>query len=123
MNIAELAEYLSLEKEECLEIMGLFVETGMDDLKKLACAIERGDVKQAAMAAHAVKGAAANLRLLDISEKARQIEISIYQGQWHERARESLQFLQDGLISIAEDLRRQQEPVPRVGWLNPPSLL
>ncbi|MBN1614929.1 MAG: Hpt domain-containing protein [Deltaproteobacteria bacterium] len=120
MNIAEIAEELSLEEGDCLEIMELFLETGMDDIRKLACAIERGDMKQAAMAAHAVKGASANLRLLDLSEMARQIEVSIHREQWHDRCQETLHLLQVGMISFADDLFRQREPSPLFGRLNQP---
>ena len=73
MNFKELAEALGLEEEEYLELIELFIDTGMSDLDKLQSAIEKGNAEQAANAAHSPKGAASNLGFMKISETAREI--------------------------------------------------
>ena len=74
MDFKELAENLGLEEDEYLEIIELFIETGISDLDKLRTAIEEGDAGKAAEAVHSMKGAAGNLGLGKIQEAARRIE-------------------------------------------------
>jgi HPt (histidine-containing phosphotransfer) domain-containing protein len=74
MNIKESAENLGLEEEEYLELIELFIETGITDLANLQSAVEKKRAQEVAYAAHSLKGAAANLGLASIAEIAKQIE-------------------------------------------------
>jgi len=74
MDINECAENLGLEKEEFMELLILFVETAHADLDKLQRALSEMDGKQAAAAAHSIKGAAANLGFTGLYEAAKEVE-------------------------------------------------
>jgi len=74
VNLAKLARNLGLEEEEYMELIELFIQTAMSDLKKLQSAIEKGDAEQAINAAHSLNGAASNLGLIELSGLAKEIE-------------------------------------------------
>jgi HPt (histidine-containing phosphotransfer) domain-containing protein len=75
MNIKALADNLGLDEEEYLELIDLFLETGMTDLDTLESAIREADADLLARTAHSLKGASANLGLTDFSEVAKGIEL------------------------------------------------
>ena len=75
MNFKDLASNLEMEKEEYLEMIGLFLETTTNDLTYLYSALERAEGPKAASAVHSIKGAAANLGLTEIHELAQKIEM------------------------------------------------
>lgn len=74
MNINELADNLGLEPDEYMEILELLVASGKADLASLEQAIAANDAEGVVKAAHSIKGASANLGLMDLSETARDIE-------------------------------------------------
>ncbi len=74
MNIKELAEGLGLEEEEYMEILELLVDSGSADIASLEAAAENNDAEEAVRAAHSLKGAAANMGLVELSEVAKDIE-------------------------------------------------
>jgi histidine phosphotransfer protein HptB len=74
MDLRTLASDLGMEKDEALELMELFWETSSSDLAELQAAIEEENGTRAAMSAHSIKGAAANLRLMEIYELASRTE-------------------------------------------------
>jgi len=74
MNINELAENLGLEPDEYMEILELLVDSGKTDIASLEQAIAANDTEGVVKAAHSIKGASANLGLVDLSETARKIE-------------------------------------------------
>jgi HPt (histidine-containing phosphotransfer) domain-containing protein len=74
MNLKELSENLGLEQDEYLELLDLLIHTGRSDLVRLQAAISRGDLDEATQAAHSLKGAAANLGLVRLSEAAKKVE-------------------------------------------------
>ncbi|MBW2096438.1 MAG: Hpt domain-containing protein [Deltaproteobacteria bacterium] len=74
MNINELAENLGLEPDEYMEILELLVDSGKADIASLEQAIAANDAEGVVKAAHSLKGASANLGLMDLSETARDIE-------------------------------------------------
>jgi len=74
MNINELAENLGLEPDEYMEILELLVVSGQADIASLEQAIATDDAEGVVKAAHSLKGASANLGLMDLSETARDIE-------------------------------------------------
>ncbi|MCK4830569.1 Hpt domain-containing protein [bacterium] len=80
MNIDELADNLGLEKDEYLELIELFIETGMSDINKLRFAVDEVNAENAADAAHSIKGAAGNLRLTEIYELAKMVEKTCRDG-------------------------------------------
>jgi HPt (histidine-containing phosphotransfer) domain-containing protein len=74
MNIKKLAEGLGLEEDEYMEILELLVDSGSADILSLEAAAENSDAEGAVMAAHSLKGAAANMGLVELSEIAKDIE-------------------------------------------------
>ncbi len=46
MNFRELSENLSMEEDEYMELIELFIETGISDLKKLQTAAEEANAKK-----------------------------------------------------------------------------
>ncbi len=105
MNIRELAENLGLEEDEYLEILELFLDTGMVDIDKLRSAIEEGNAEEAAQAAHSLKGASGNLGLMDIYNVALKSEEEARNNSLDGLA-ESVQTLKEQLNSLAEIARK-----------------
>ena len=105
MNIRELAENLGLEEDEYLEILELFLDTGMIDIDKLRSAIEEGNAEEAAQAAHSLKGASGNLGLMDIYNVALKSEEEARNNSLDGLA-ESVQTLKEQLNSLAEIARK-----------------
>ena len=105
MNIKELAENLGLEEDEYLEIIELFIDTGMADIEKLRTAIEEGNAEEAAQAAHSLKGATGNLGLMEIYDVARKSEEEARNNSLDGLA-ESVQTLKGQLDSLVEVARR-----------------
>ena len=100
MNFRELAENLDLEEDEYLELIEIFVETGMSDLDKLQSAVGEGDTEKAANVAHSLKGAAVNLGLMELHKVAKEIEEKARNDRM-ERIAESAQALKKKLEEIA----------------------
>ncbi len=76
MNFKELAERIGLEEDEYLELVELFLETGMADFERLKTAVEAGDAQQVARSAHTLNGAAGNLGIMDVHQVAKRIELA-----------------------------------------------
>jgi HPt (histidine-containing phosphotransfer) domain-containing protein len=76
MNFKALAIDCGMEEDEVLELVKLFIETSLSDLNQIQSAIDEGDAQKVAMAAHSIKGAAANLGLTEIFEMAKRIEMN-----------------------------------------------
>jgi len=74
MNINELAGNLGLETDEYMEILELLVDSGKADIASLEQAIAANNAEGVVKAAHSIKGASANMGLMDLSETAREIE-------------------------------------------------
>jgi len=81
MNIGELAENIGLEEDEYLELVELFVETGMTDMDKLQSAIDAGNAEEVARASHSLKGASSNLGFMEFSKVAREINDEAREGR------------------------------------------
>ncbi len=105
MNIKELAENLGLEEDEYLEILELFIDTGMADIEKLRSALKEGNAEEAAQAAHSLKGASGNLGLMDIYDVALKSEEAARNNSLDGLA-ESVQTLKEKLNSLAEIARK-----------------
>ena len=96
MNLKELAMELEMDQDEILELLEIFIESSESDLDKLQKAINEGDQKQAADAAHSIKGASANLGFMDIFSVAKNIE--------HKARENSLVDLSDEVVIIKDRL-------------------
>ena len=105
MNIKELAENLGLEEDEYLELIELFIDTGIVDIEKLRSAIEEGDAEEAAQAAHSLKGASGSLGLMEIYNVALKSEEEARNNSLDVLA-ESLQTLKGQLNSLAAVARK-----------------
>ena len=105
MNIKELAENLGLEEDEYLELIELFIDTGIVDIEKLRSAIEEGDAEEAAQAAHSLKGASGSLGLMEIYNVALKSEEEARNNSLDVLA-ESVQILKGQLNSLAEVARK-----------------
>jgi HPt (histidine-containing phosphotransfer) domain-containing protein len=104
MDFKELAENVGVEEEEYLELIELFIETGMSDLNTLSSAIKEKNAEKAANAAHSLKGAASNLGLMELYKAAKKIEERILNDRLEETA-EDTQTLKEKLDIIAEYTR------------------
>ena len=99
MNVTELSERLGLEREEFIELAGLFLETSASDLISLQQAVERGIAQQAIGPAHSIKGAANNLGFEDIYEIAEQVEAKA-RNNILDGAEEAIQSIREKLSLI-----------------------
>ena len=103
MNVKALAFNLEMEEEEFLDLMKLFLEASVSDLTVLQSALQKRETLKVAMAAHSIKGAAANLGLTEIVELAGGIEAEARENHLH-RTQEWMQKLRERLDQVAEDL-------------------
>jgi HPt (histidine-containing phosphotransfer) domain-containing protein len=74
MDYDKLSERLGLQKDEYLELLELFLETGKADVIKIDKALADNNASEASKAAHSLKGSSGSLGLKAISEYARDIE-------------------------------------------------
>ena len=81
MNWQTLAENLGLETDEYMELIELFMETGMADYTQLKSAFDTGDADQVARRAHTISGAAGNLGLMEVHALAKSIEQAAIDNQ------------------------------------------
>lgn len=114
MNVTRLAREIGLEESDYLELLALFVQATRSDLMTLAAAVASGDAEKAVHASHSIKGAAANLGLLDISAEAQEIERKSREGRPSD-ARDAAQKIAGHLAEIARALGTDTTPVPTRG--------
>jgi len=107
LNTKQLSEKVGLEEYEYVELLTLFLETGMGDLKQLQAAIHAADLEQIMNIAHTFKGAAMNLGLKELTEIAKMIEISTGEDQMKNTAH-NFQTLKQELDIIADFIKLQQ---------------
>ncbi len=74
MDFQKLADSIGFEQADYLELIELFVETSLNDIKKIGRAIEKNDPEAAAGGIHSIKGAAGNLGLMEIYDTAQKLE-------------------------------------------------
>lgn len=94
MDFKTPAERLGLDEEEYIELVELFLETGGTDLKGLEDSLSTNDATTIVERSHSLKGAAGNLGITDIYEKAKDIE---------SRARENNL---DGIENTVEEIKK-----------------
>ena len=74
MNFKQLADNIGFGEEDFLELVELFLETGLADLDEMDEALRQKDPRKVMMAAHSLKGAAVNLGFTEIYEVAKVVE-------------------------------------------------
>lgn len=74
MNLKALGESLGLDEDEFIEIVEIFIDSALQDLKKLNDAFSSENYLAASEAAHSLKGSAANLGFMDIAGIASKLE-------------------------------------------------
>jgi HPt (histidine-containing phosphotransfer) domain-containing protein len=104
MNIQALAENLELAVEEIIQLMKLFHESSMGDLKILQSAWAHGAAPEVAEAAHSIKGGAINLGLQGIHKVAKEIEVHARQRNL-KGAEKSILLLKKKLDRLAESIQ------------------
>lgn len=105
MNFNKMAENLGLEKDEFMELIDLFVETGKPQLVQLKEAVEKEDGPDIRQIVHSLKGASGNLGLMVFSELAKTIEDQCA-SQDFETMRASVQSLEEQMQQL--DFKRSQ---------------
>jgi len=103
MKLKELAENLEMGVDEFLEMIELFLETSASDLNQWQSGIDEGDGKKVMIAAHSIKGAAANLGLLEIYEVARKTELEARENNLN-GAIVAARAIKEKIDQMAEDL-------------------
>jgi HPt (histidine-containing phosphotransfer) domain-containing protein len=101
MDIKELAENLGLEEDEYLELLELFIDTGIVDVEKIRSAVEEGNAEEAGNAAHSLKGASGSLGLMEIYDLAQKTEKEARNNSLDGLA-ESVQTLKAQIDSLSE---------------------
>ena len=76
LDTQKIADTLEFDLEDVEMLLGVFLESTKDLLVSLKSAIENNDYENIIQASHSIKGSAANLTLMDISEIAKEIETS-----------------------------------------------
>lgn len=84
MNLMENASALGLTENEYLDLLKIFADAGMSDLRKIQEAVVQGDMETASNAAHSLKGAAGSMGIVDIYELSSETERLLRSGRFDE---------------------------------------
>ena len=106
MNVTELSGRLGLERQEFIELVGLFLEASASDLIGLQRAVESGIAQQAIGPAHSIKGAANNLAFEEIYKIAEKVEAKA-QNNVLDGAKEAIQSIREKL-SLIENVMAEE---------------
>lgn len=101
MNIKELAQNLDMEEDAYKELLKVFIKTTKTDLAEIKSAIETGDLKKGAHAAHSIKGASGGLGLIKLSQIAEEIE-GIVRNNEIEGIAEKLDLISDSIGDLSK---------------------
>ncbi|MGD9733795.1 MAG: Hpt domain-containing protein [Desulfamplus sp.] len=74
MDLKAMASNIGLDEEDFIELLEMLVNVSLTDIKNFETALASGNYTSAAMSAHSIKGASANLGLTDISAVAAELE-------------------------------------------------
>ena len=110
MNFTTLAENLDVEKKEFLAIMELFIKTSTSSLNQLQSALHEGEAEKVMKCAHFIKGAASNLRIMNIFEAAKRMEKGASKKNL-DGATEAIRVIKEELDRIAESLKAEGSPL------------
>lgn len=75
IDINEIANELDFTIDDVRMLIGIFLDTAQDSLNNLETSIRENNFEEIAQFAHSIKGSSANLRLKEISELAKTIEL------------------------------------------------
>ncbi len=103
MNLKTLAEKVDLEEAEYLDMIDLFLKTTAPNLTKLETGIKMGDTRKVIESAHSIKGSAASLGLIEISEMAKRMEMNARKNSF-EDADGEIQLIKENLVRIVGSL-------------------
>ena len=81
MNIQDIATQLELEVEDIMELLDLLFAMSEGEFGRIFSALKQNDMQTVAESAHSLKGAVGNLRLVELWEKARSLEMAARQGE------------------------------------------
>ncbi|OQX74102.1 MAG: hypothetical protein B6D59_03475 [Campylobacteraceae bacterium 4484_4] len=98
-RLEKIARELEFDIEDVQMLLSMFNENAQESLTQISTAIMHHDLPTIQNAAHAIKGSAANLTLSEISEKAKEIEVSAKAGE----ERDYLELYQQ-LQSLIEEM-------------------
>ncbi|MBF0200752.1 MAG: Hpt domain-containing protein [Desulfamplus sp.] len=76
MDFEHMASEIGIDREDFIELAEMLVDVSNNDMAQFEQAAAQGDLKKAAMAAHSIKGAAANLGFMEIAKAAETLEKS-----------------------------------------------
>ncbi|MBF0232437.1 MAG: Hpt domain-containing protein, partial [Desulfamplus sp.] len=76
MDFKKMASEIGIEEEDFIELAEMLVDVSLNDLANFEEGIESGNLKNAAMSAHSIKGASANLGFKDVTSAAAELEKS-----------------------------------------------
>lgn len=75
LDLQKIADELEFDLEDVKMLMEVFIESVEESLLNLKKAITQDDFEMIYQSAHAIKGSAANLTLMSISDLAKSIEL------------------------------------------------
>ncbi len=73
-DLQKIADYLDFDLEDVEMLIGVFLEGAYENMQELKIAIDINNMQDIQKAAHAIKGSAANLTLMNIADIAKDIE-------------------------------------------------
>ncbi|MGB5866673.1 MAG: Hpt domain-containing protein [Arcobacteraceae bacterium] len=85
LDLQKIADELEFDLEDVEMLIEVFLESVTESLQSLNNAIMSNDYEAILYSAHSIKGSAANLTLMHISELARTIE-------YHARAKDAIEY-------------------------------
>ncbi|MFA6138142.1 MAG: Hpt domain-containing protein [Sulfurimonas sp.] len=74
IDLQKIADELEFDLEDVEMLLEVFLESTKDSLSALKEAIDKDDFERTFRSAHAIKGSASNLTLMEISNLAKEIE-------------------------------------------------
>jgi len=76
VDVAKIASILGIPEKHIPLLVNAFLDESGSIFERLFAAIESSDFEQITLHAHSIKGSAANLRLEEVSELAKEIEFA-----------------------------------------------
>jgi histidine phosphotransfer protein HptB len=104
MDFLTPAQRLGLELEEYIELIELFLETSDTDISGMEKAAAAQDYTTLVERSHSLKGSSGNLGLMEIYEKAKQIEMNARVGN-QEGFNNLLLYIKQQVIIITDSLK------------------
>lgn len=103
MNLEQIAKEIGIGTDTLRSMYRSFLDHTEKDLKKIAEASEKGDMEALRSHAHHIKGAAINLELIELSERAKNLEYAAKNAE-----KDKIPTLRDRLIS---EFRKQEQTI------------